>query len=105
MRNQYSNYPIEALVEVTEELRGAFFYQYSIHLCRELEVHPEGLGLGEKLHRRPKENNLQTAKRWLKVYLGDQDILGNNIHMGDCTSEFRRDVSNRVPTHLWGGSA
>ena len=102
MNDQYRGYPIEALIEQAKKLRSALYHQYALHLCQDLGLQPDAMGIGEPLCHRTKDTNVQAAKLWLQRYLCGDDILGSSIDLNDCTSEFRRDVHDCVPPHLWG---
>lgn len=93
----------EELAIVAAQQRRKLFRDYSNYLCSDQGIDPQGGFLGPYLHRESCGNNLEATMRWLKAYLGPQDILSIYIDLDEWKSAFKTELCNKIPTEFWGG--
>ena len=93
----------EELVKMAEQQRRRLFRDYANYLCSDQGIDPQGGLLGPYLHRESCGNNLEATMRWLKAYLGSQDILSIYIDLDEWKSAFKTELCKRIPTEFWGG--
>jgi hypothetical protein len=102
MKKPDNRQTLEEIMNEVKKKQARKIRQISLHVCTVFGIDTREHWLGPFLCKDLCEDNLDATQKWIKSYLGDEDVLGLPLELEEYVSDFRSDLFRKVPDRLLG---
>ncbi len=96
-------YTWSELVETAQQHNESQVSTMAMYLCRVVCLDPDDNIIGPFLCRKLCQSNLEGITLWVKEYLMQENLLPDEVDLGECETALRFALHLRVPAHLLEG--